>query len=87
MVQPLRLSLRLAVVIALIGTALSCLNTGVRVTYAMGKDDELPAVFGFLHGKYRTPHMAIIVLVVISAIVGSYGVLSVDKLTQVITDL
>src|SRR5579864_727340 len=48
------------VVIALIGTALSCLNTGVRVTYAMGKDEELPVVFGFLHGKYRTPHMAII---------------------------
>jgi amino acid transporter len=71
------------VVIALLGTALSCLNTGARVTYAMGKDGELPAVFGFLHGKYRTPHMAVIVLVIISAIVGSYGVLSVDNLLQV----
>lgn len=73
----------LSVVIALVGTALSCLNTGVRVTYAMGKDKELPVVFGFLHNKYRTPHTAIIVLVVISAIVGSYGVLDIDKLTQV----
>jgi amino acid transporter len=72
-----------SVVVALVGTALSCLNTGVRVTYAMGKDKELPAVFGFLHGKYRTPHMAILILVVISAAVGSYGVLDVDKLTQV----
>jgi len=72
------------VVIALVGTALSCLNTGVRVTYAMGKDDELPAVFGFLHGRFRTPHMAVIVLVVVSAIVGSYGVLSTDNLLQVI---
>lgn len=71
------------VVIALIGTALSCLNTGVRVTYAMGKDSELPTVFGFLHGKYRTPHIGVIVLTVISAAIGSYGVLSVDKLTQV----
>jgi amino acid transporter len=71
------------VVIALIGTALSCLNTGVRVTYAMGKDEELPAVFGFLHGRFRTPHVAIIILVVISAIVGSYGVLDIDKLTQI----
>src|SRR5436305_2733735 len=71
------------VVIALIGTALSCLNTGVRVTYAMGKDTELPAVFGFLHGKYRTPHMGVIVLSVISAIIGGYGVLSIDNLTQV----
>src|SRR5437667_3624747 len=72
-----------AVVIALIGTALSCLNTGVRVTYAMGKDTELPVIFGFLHGKYRTPHVGVIVLTVISAAIGSYGVLSIDNLTQV----
>src|SRR5204863_7819775 len=71
------------VVIALLGTALSCLNTGVRVTYAMGKDGELPTVFGFLHGKYCTPYMAIIVLVIVSALVGSYGVLSIDNLLQV----
>jgi APA family basic amino acid/polyamine antiporter len=71
------------VVIALIGTALSCLNTGVRVTYAMGKDTELPVVFGFLHGKFRTPHVGVIVLTVLSAIIGGYGVLNVDNLTQV----
>src|SRR5436309_2743429 len=71
------------VVIALIGTALSCLNTGVRVTYAMGKDTELPVVFGFLHGKYRTPHVGVIVLTVLSAIIGAYGVINVDNLTQV----
>src|SRR3989441_1084612 len=71
------------VVIALIGTALSCLNTGVRVTYAMGKDTELPVIFGFLHGKFRTPHVGVIVLSVLSAIIGSYGVLNIDNLTQV----
>jgi amino acid transporter len=72
------------VVIALVGTSLSCLNTGVRVTYAMGKDTELPAVFGFLHGKYRTPHVGVIVLTLISALIGVYGVLNIDNLTQVI---
>src|SRR5229473_2491008 len=71
------------VVIALIGTSLSCLNTGVRVTYAMGKDTELPVIFGFLHGKFRTPHVGVIVLTIISAIVGAYGVLNIDNLTQV----
>ena len=75
--------LAITVVIALIGTSLSCLNTGVRVTHAMGKDRELPAVFGFLHGRFRTPHIGVIVLTVISAIIGSYGVLNVDNLTQV----
>ncbi len=72
------------VVIALVGTSLSCLNTGVRVTYAMGKDTELPAVFGFLHGKYRTPHVGVIVLTIISALIGVYGVLNIDHLTEVI---
>jgi amino acid transporter len=72
------------VVIALVGTSLSCLNTGVRVTYAMGKDTELPAVFGFLHGRFRTPHVGVIVLTLISAIIGVYGVLNIDNLTQVI---
>jgi amino acid transporter len=71
------------VVIALIGTSLSCLNTGVRVTYAMGKDTEMPVVFGFLHGRFRTPHVAVIVLTTLSAIIGAYGVLNIDNLTQV----
>ena len=30
------------VFLALIGTTLSCLSTGARVTYAMGKDEEVP---------------------------------------------
>ncbi len=75
--------LAVSVVIALVGTSLSCLNTGVRVTYAMGKDTELPTVFGFLHGRFRTPHVGVIVLTTLSAIIGSYGVLNVNNLTQV----
>lgn len=71
------------VVVALVGTSLSCLNTGVRVTYAMGKDKEMPVVFGFLHGKFRTPHTAVIVLTILSAAIGGYGVLNIDTLTQV----
>jgi amino acid transporter len=76
--------LALCVIAALIGTSLSCLNTGVRVTYTMGKDTELPVIFGFLHGRFRTPHVAVITLAVISAIIGSYGVLNIDNLTQVL---
>lgn len=73
----------LTVVLALLGTTLSCLNTGVRVTYAMGKDNELPGPFGFLHGKYNTPHIGIIVLTAISAVLGAYGVLTADHLLQI----
>jgi amino acid transporter len=58
------------VFLALIGTTLACLNTGARVTYAMGRDEEVPEHFGMLHGDNLTPHRAIWTLAVISAIVG-----------------
>jgi amino acid transporter len=58
------------VFLALIGTTLSCLSTGARVTYAMGRDDEVPSHFGMLHGKRLTPHRAIWTLAIISAVVG-----------------
>jgi amino acid transporter len=58
------------VFLALIGTTLSCLSTGARVTYAMGKDDEVPSHFGLLHGKMLTPHRSIWTLVIISAVIG-----------------
>jgi amino acid transporter len=62
------------VFLAIIGTTLSCINTGARVTYAMGKDEEVPEHFGMLHGSNLTPHRAIWVLVAISAVIGVIGV-------------
>ncbi len=58
------------VFLALIGTTLSCLSTGARVTYAMGRDEEVPSHFGLLHGKTLSPHRAIWALATISAILG-----------------
>jgi len=58
------------VFLALIGTTLACMNTGARVTYAMGKDDEVPSHFGLLHGKNLTPHRAIWTLAALSAVIG-----------------
>lgn len=65
----------LSVFLALIGTTLSCLSTGARVTYAMGRDEEVPAHFGMVHGKTLTPHRAIWTLATISAIIGIASVL------------
>jgi amino acid transporter len=59
---------------ALIGTTLSCMNTGARVTYAMGKDDEAPEHFGILHAGSLSPRKAIWTLAVISAIIGVVAV-------------
>jgi amino acid transporter len=65
------------VVLALIGTTLSCMNTGARVTYAMGKDNEVKNNFGVLHNKKLTPHRAIWTLAAISAVIGCVAVLAV----------
>jgi APA family basic amino acid/polyamine antiporter len=58
------------VFLALIGTTLACLATGARVTYAMGRDEEVPEHFGMLHGDKLTPHRAIWTLAAISAVIG-----------------
>jgi APA family basic amino acid/polyamine antiporter len=62
------------VFLALIGTTLSCMNTGARVTYAMGKDQEVPEHFGILHSENLTPHRAIWALAIISAVIGCVSV-------------
>jgi amino acid transporter len=65
------------VFLALIGTTLSCMNTGALVTYAMGKDKEVPEHFGMLHSNNLTPHRAIWTLAAISAFVGCVAVVMV----------
>lgn len=67
----------ITVFLALIGTTLSCMNTGARVTYAMGKDQELPDSMGLLHSRNLTPHRAIWTLAVISAVIGCFAVSNV----------
>lgn len=62
------------VAIAILGTTLAAMNTGVRISFAMAQDDEMPEIMGLLHGKYATPYMGIVVMVIVSAIIGSIGV-------------
>ncbi len=62
------------VFLALIGTTLSCISTGARVTYAMGRDEEMGAHFGILHEKNLTPARSIWTLGIISAVIGIISV-------------
>jgi amino acid transporter len=74
------------VFLALIGTTLSCINTGARVTYAMGKDQEVPEHFGMLHDKNLSPHRAIWTLAGISAVIGVIALLMVFGDASAISD-
>jgi basic amino acid/polyamine antiporter, APA family len=65
----------ITVFLALIGTTLACVNTGARVTYAMGRDDELAGNLGMLHPKNLTPYRSIWTLAIISIIIGIFGVI------------
>jgi len=65
------------VFLAIVGTTLSCMNTGARVTYAMGKDEEVPEHFGLLHDKNLSPHRAIWTLAGISAVFGCIALITV----------
>jgi len=78
----------ITVFLALIGTTLACMNTGARVTYAMGKDEEAPEHFGMLHAKTLSPRTAIWTLAVISAVVGVIAVTLVfgDAAAASVTD-
>jgi amino acid transporter len=74
------------VFLAIIGTTLSCINTGARVTYAMGKDQELPDHLGRLHAANLTPHRAIWTLAVISAVIGCITVANLFGDAGAVTD-
>src|SRR5258708_7036730 len=67
--------LAITVAIAILGTTLAAMNTGVRISFAMAQDKEMPEVMGLLHGKYATPYMGVVVMDIFCAIVGSIGVI------------
>jgi nitrogen regulatory protein PII len=79
----LMLVMAITVIIAVLGTTLSCINTAVRVTNGMAEDRELPEFLAFLHPENKTPHTVIGVLVVVSCIIAAIGVQSVDGLTGI----
>ncbi|MFI5396434.1 MAG: APC family permease [Candidatus Binatia bacterium] len=79
----LMITIAITVALAIFGTTLSCLNTAVRVSYAMAQDEEMPELLNGLHGRYATPHRAIWVLATVSSVIGAIGVQSVVGLTGI----
>ena len=71
------------VAVAILGTTLSCMNTGVRVTFAISRDTEVPEALGKLNPRYGTPAIGVWVMTLVSAGIGAFGVLSLRNLTAI----
>jgi amino acid transporter len=64
-----------AVAVALLGGTLTAMNNGVRISFAMALDEEMPDLLGFLHPQYATPYNTVILLSIVSAIIGAAGII------------
>lgn len=74
-------------ILVLVGAAISTFGfvggdvlCSPRAVYALGRDGLLPAVFGRVHEKFRTPHVAIVthaILCALLAVTGSFNALVV----------
>ena len=64
-----------SVIIACLAAALTSMNTGVRTTFSMAMDAEMPEFLGLLHGKYATPYAAVIILATVSTVIALVGTL------------
>ena len=79
----LMIIIAITVALAVVGTTLAAINTAVRVSFAMAQDKEMPEMLGALHERHASPHVGVWILVVVSAILGSIGVLNVTALTGI----
>lgn len=59
-----------AVLFSILAFTQTGFNAGVRVIYALGREGLLPRALGRTHGEHETPHVAILVLLILAAILG-----------------
>ena len=79
----LMISMAITVAIAIVGTTLSCMNTAMRVSAGMAENLELPRMMSYLHGRFKIPHITLVILIAVTAIIGIVGVRSVVGLTGI----
>lgn len=64
-----------SVAIAILGTTLAAMNTAVRISFAMAQDEEMPEIMGLLHDQFATPTAGVIIMVIVSGVIGTIGIL------------
>jgi APA family basic amino acid/polyamine antiporter len=59
--------------IVLFGLLLAAINMGVRVSFVMAHDREIPSVLGALHEDFATPYVAVWILAAVSGVIAALG--------------
>jgi ethanolamine permease len=77
---PLMVLLFIGTIFSTLASANGCINDASRAWFSMGRDRYLPAWFGAVHPKYRTPYRAIVFLVPVALLFAYFA-----PLDQVIT--
>lgn len=73
------------VIVAVLAAGLTSMNTGVRITFAMAIDEDMPGFLSLLHERHATPYTAVIILTVVSGLIGSVGAVGGKLLLAAIT--
>ena len=73
------------VMVAVLAASLTSMNTGVRITFAMAVDADMPGFLSLLHEKHATPYSAVIALSVVSGVIGSLGAVGGEVMLAGIT--
>ena len=70
----LMLVMAFTVMIALLGATLTAVNNGVRISFSMALDSEMPDLLGALHPRFATPYNTVIFLTIFATIIGIIGI-------------
>jgi APA family basic amino acid/polyamine antiporter len=79
----LQLFVSFAAIVATVSVELTTLIGVSRVSFAMARDGALPSFFSRIHGRFGTPHIAVLVTGIITAILPLFGSL---KQTATVTN-
>jgi amino acid transporter len=77
----LSLVLALTCGIVLFGLLLASMNMGVRISFLMAQDREMPGVLGILHDDFATPYVAVWILAIVSGLASVIALLDMQMLT------
>jgi amino acid transporter len=67
----LKLAIDAGALLSSFSITLAALNAGARVIYSMGRDGLFPAPLARSHGRFQTPHVALVVFSAIALIIGA----------------